>query len=172
MNKSHARIVSAWERRNCDQVGPVRRGAGSIPAFFRISHAVDAATFTPRPASSPWILWYPRPGFSRASRRTRALMVRAGRRPAGPAALGSDGLAAPDDVAVPAHDRVGGDQQPQPVAPRFGYHAEQGREQGPVRPGQVRAAGLPPLQDGELVAQERSSTPPCAGTAAVARLVA
>jgi len=25
-------------------------------AFFRISHAVDGATFTPRLASSPWIL--------------------------------------------------------------------------------------------------------------------
>jgi hypothetical protein len=35
---------------------PGSRGAGSIPAFFRISHTVDAATFTPRPASSPWIL--------------------------------------------------------------------------------------------------------------------
>jgi hypothetical protein len=56
VKKSHARIASAWERRNCDQVGPVRRGTGSIPAFFRISHAVDAAIFTPRPASSPWIL--------------------------------------------------------------------------------------------------------------------
>jgi hypothetical protein len=33
-------------------VGP---GAGPISAFFKISHAVDAATFTPRPASSPWI---------------------------------------------------------------------------------------------------------------------
>jgi hypothetical protein len=56
VKKSHARIASAWERRNCDQAGPVRRGAGSIPAFFRISYAVDAAIFTPRPASSPWIL--------------------------------------------------------------------------------------------------------------------
>ena len=36
--------------------GPHRRGAGLIPAFLRISHTVDAATFTPRPASSPWIL--------------------------------------------------------------------------------------------------------------------
>src|ERR1017187_2554858 len=42
VKKSQARIASAWERRNCDQVGPVRRGAGPIPAFFRISHAVDA----------------------------------------------------------------------------------------------------------------------------------
>ena len=38
---------------------------------------------------------------------------------------------------------------------RFRYHAEQGREQGPVRPVQVRAARLPPLQDGELVAQDQ-----------------
>jgi hypothetical protein len=56
--ESRARIASAWERRNC-QATPVRRGAGSIPAFFRISHTVDAATFTPRPASSPLILRYP-----------------------------------------------------------------------------------------------------------------
>jgi hypothetical protein len=54
--ESRARITSAWERRNCGQAIPDRRGAGSIPAFLRISHAVDAATFTPRPASSPWIL--------------------------------------------------------------------------------------------------------------------
>jgi hypothetical protein len=46
------------ERRNCGQAFPVRRGAGSIPAFFKISHGVDAATITPRPASSPWILRY------------------------------------------------------------------------------------------------------------------
>ena len=36
--------------------GAVRRGAGSIPALFRISLAVDAVIFIPRPASSPWIL--------------------------------------------------------------------------------------------------------------------
>ena len=28
VKKSHARIASAWERRNCDQVGPVRRRRG------------------------------------------------------------------------------------------------------------------------------------------------
>jgi hypothetical protein len=47
-----------------------------MPLAFRISHTVDAATLTPRPASSPWILRYPHSGFSRASRRTRALMFR------------------------------------------------------------------------------------------------
>jgi hypothetical protein len=76
LKKSQARMASAWERRNCDQVGPVRRGAGSMPLALRISHTVDAARLTPRPASSPWILRYPHPGFSLASRRTRALMCR------------------------------------------------------------------------------------------------
>jgi hypothetical protein len=35
---------------------PAGRGAGSMPPFFRISDTVDAATRTPSPASSPWIL--------------------------------------------------------------------------------------------------------------------
>jgi hypothetical protein len=64
-------------------------------------------------------------------------------------------MAAADDVAVPAQDGVRGDQQPQPPAARFGYHAEQGREQGPVRPVQLRATRLPPLQNRELVAQDQ-----------------
>jgi hypothetical protein len=56
---------------------------------------------------------------------------------------------------VPAHARVRGDQQPQPLAARFGYHADQCREHGPVRPVQLRAARLPPLQDRDLVAQDQ-----------------
>ena len=47
MKKSRAWIASACERRNSGQVGPVRRGAGSMPAFFKISHTVDAASRTP-----------------------------------------------------------------------------------------------------------------------------
>ena len=86
----------------------------------------------------------------------------AGGRAAGPAAFGSGGPAAADDVVVPAQDRVRGDQQPQSLAPRFRYHAEQSREQCPVRPVQVRAARLPPLQYGELVAQDQDlRAPPC-----------
>ena len=37
----------------------------------------------------------------------------------------------------------------------FGITASRGREQCPVRPGQVGEARLPPLQDGELVAQDQ-----------------
>jgi hypothetical protein len=40
------------------------------------------------------------------------------------------------------------------VAAGFRYHAEQCREQGPVRPVQLRAARLPPTQDRDLVAQD------------------
>jgi hypothetical protein len=50
----------AWHRRlvTADGTTPAAaaRTAGSIPAFFRISHVVDASTFAPRSASSPWIL--------------------------------------------------------------------------------------------------------------------
>ena len=56
---------------------------------------------------------------------------------------------------MPAQDRVRGDRKPQSVAAAFGYHAEQGREQGPVCPVELRAARLPPLQDGEPVAQDQ-----------------
>jgi hypothetical protein len=90
------------------------------------------ATLTPSLASSPWILRYPHPGSPLLAGGPRALMFRrvAGR-PVLPR-LGSGGPAAPDDVAVPARDRVRGDQQ-EPVAARFRYRAEQGREQCPIR---------------------------------------
>jgi hypothetical protein len=152
VKKSHARIASAWERRNCGQVGADRRGAGSIPAFFRISHTVEAASFTLRPASTPWILRYP---FGVLAGQPEDQGLDAPRRPAGLAADGLSGPAVGDDVAVPAQDGVQGDRQPQSVAPRFGYHAEQGREQGAVRTVQFRVARLLPLQYGELVAQDQ-----------------
>jgi hypothetical protein len=41
------------------------------------------------------------------------------------------------------------------LAPRFLYHAEQGSEQGLVRPVQLRPPRLPALQHDELVAQDQ-----------------
>src|SRR6266702_6475374 len=52
----------------------------------------------------------------------QGLDVPPGRRPAGAGARGPGRPAAADDVTVPAHDRVRGNQQPQPLAPRSGYH--------------------------------------------------
>lgn len=55
------------------------------PAFFKISHTVDVATFHPSPTSSPWILRYSHESFSRARHSARAhrdpgLALRPGRR--------------------------------------------------------------------------------------------
>ncbi len=74
--KSTARIPAAWACRNCRQVGPDRRGAGSMPAARGISRTVDGATVTPSLVSSPWIRRYPHSGFSLASRTTRRAMLR------------------------------------------------------------------------------------------------
>jgi hypothetical protein len=107
-------------------------------------------------------------GFSRASRRTRALMFR---RVAGRSCLAwtwrpSGG----GRCRLPAQDRVWGNQQMQLLAAGFRYHAEQGRQECPVRPVQLRAARLLPLQDGELMAQDQDlcglSMSPHAGRAA------
>ena len=78
--------------------------------------------------------------------------------------------AAADNVAAPAQHRVRSDQQPQALAPRPGYHAEQDREQGPVRPLHVRAApaaaGAGRRADGAGSRSPRSAKPPHAATAA------
>jgi hypothetical protein len=66
-------IACAWAATNSRQVGPARRGAGSMPAACRISHTVDAAIAYPRRASSPWILRWPQAGFSPAMRMISAL---------------------------------------------------------------------------------------------------
>lgn len=59
--KSTAMMPSAWAVRNSRQVGPVRRGAGSMPAAWRIAQTVDAAIGCQRRASSPWIRLWPHP---------------------------------------------------------------------------------------------------------------
>lgn len=53
--KSRASRASAWDRRKSAHVLEARSGAGSMPASFRISHTVEAATFIPRTRSSPWM---------------------------------------------------------------------------------------------------------------------
>jgi hypothetical protein len=67
--KSQEMIPWAWAVRNCCQVGPERRGAGSMPAAVRMCHTVDGAIRSPR-ASSPWMRRCPHNGLSAAIRRT------------------------------------------------------------------------------------------------------
>ena len=56
--------------RNCRHVGPVRRGAGSIPASCRICHTVEAAIWWPSLTSSPCTRRCPQAGLSVAMRIT------------------------------------------------------------------------------------------------------
>ena len=99
--------------------------------------------------------------------------VPAGGWPAGLASFGPGGPATADDVAVPAQDRVRGDQQPQPVAAAFRHHGKQGRQECPVRPVQVRAArpaaAAGRRADGAGSRSPRSSMSPHAGRAAARR---
>ena len=62
-------MVDAWVCRNCRQVVSARRlGAGWIFRALRTRRIVDAPTRCPSLSSSPWILLYPQPSFSVASR--------------------------------------------------------------------------------------------------------
>jgi hypothetical protein len=155
VKKSHARIASAWECKNCGQVGTDRRGAGSIPAFLRISHTVEAAIFTPRPASSPWILRYPHAGFSRASRRTRALTFR---RVAGRPVLPRMDLAAQRRRTTSRCQRRIVSGVTSSLSPwRRALGITPSSVASSARSAQFRfgRARLPPLQHGELVAQDQ-----------------
>jgi hypothetical protein len=78
-----------------------------MPLVLRISQMVDAAIFTPSPASSPWILRYPPFGVLPRQPEGQGLDVPAGRRSAGLAAHGPRRPAAADDGAVPAQDGGG-----------------------------------------------------------------
>ena len=51
--KSQASRAPAWDRRETAHVVGPRSGAGSIPAWCRISQTMEAATFTPDTSSSP-----------------------------------------------------------------------------------------------------------------------
>ena len=50
----------------------------------------------------------------------------------------------PSPKTVPPQDRFRGDQQPQPLAPRFRYDAEQGREQCPGPPSSASGGAAAP----------------------------
>jgi hypothetical protein len=69
-------------RRNWHQLGPDRRGTGSMPASCRIRQTVAAPIFRPSPANSPVIRRYPQVEFSAARRSTSARIAgRVGGRP-------------------------------------------------------------------------------------------
>src|ERR1019366_624809 len=154
--------------------GPPRRGAGAVgledlPDGRRRDVDSQAGQFPVDPAVAPV-------GVVAGQPEDQGPDGLAGGRPAGPAAHGPRRPAAPDDVAVPAQDRVRGDQKPQPVATGFGYHAGQWPRAGPGPPssasGGAAAAAAGPQAGGAGSGSRRFSTPPRVGTAAAMRLAA
>jgi len=103
----------------------------------------------------------------------QSLDVPAGRRPAGLSVHGPRGPAAGGDVAVPAQDRVRGDQQPQPLGGALWVSRRAGSPAGPGPPSSRPGGALPLLHHGELVAQDQDLCGlPCLltpGTAAAMR---
>jgi hypothetical protein len=48
-------MLCAWARRNSDQLGPIRRGAGPRPETRNTVAIVVAETLIPSFSSSPWM---------------------------------------------------------------------------------------------------------------------
>jgi len=53
--KSQAISPFAWAVRNSDQLGPDRRGEGSMPWRFKIAQTLEGAITMPIVVSSPWM---------------------------------------------------------------------------------------------------------------------
>ncbi len=138
VKKSHATIPSAWARRNCVQLGPVRRGAGPRPCRRSSVLIVVAPTRTPSLRSSPQIRTQPHREFSLAIRtKSSPICGSIGGLP-GLRLLG--GPLPSDECAVPAQQRLGRDEQRCP--PLSGECTAGGGEQDPVACGEPGAAGL------------------------------
>ena len=148
--KSTARIAWACADRNCRQVGPDRRGAGSSPASFRIFQTVEAATVMAEsdqlalnPSVAPAGILAGHPQHQGPDRRCGGWSAWSSVRV---------GPAAGDELGVPAQQRSGRDQ-PQP-AQRGGQQPAQCAEHGAVEPGHLRAR-VGAAQHGDLVSQRQ-----------------
>ena len=97
----------AWVRRNCRQLVSVcRTGAGGMRWRFRIRRIVEAPTRWPSLSSSPWIAVSPARVLPRHPHHQGGQDV-VDRWPSGPVRVGPSSA---DEAAMPAQDRVRGDQ--------------------------------------------------------------
>ena len=156
-----------------DPFSPGRQEAGatrwrSSPTcrWIRSSRSTSQARRRSRHSSSPWIRRYPRrlvlPGQPQHHRPHLAMR----RREPGPAPARHARPPAADDVAVPAQDRAGSDDQPHRHQALRRHRPRQQRQSRPVRPRQTRMGARPlALCHSKLVAQHevsrrRESHPP------------
>ena len=155
--------------RNCFQVGPVRRGAGSIPAACRICHTVEAAIGWPILTSSPCTRRCPQVGFCRHADHELADRGCGGRSLRMPSA----GVVpfAVDQPPVPGEQRCRGHREhPAPSAPRDqpGQHHQTAEQttHGKVDDGEDHSAMIPPGKAAQTRSSNRARHPPsCPETA-------
>jgi len=156
VKESSARVPCAWDRRNSAQPGPSRRGARLILGALedlpdRGRRHRDAG---PRElaADPPVSLRLVLPGQPQHYRPHLALRCRApgaapARQPRPPAA---------DDVALPAQDRAGSDDQPHRRQALCRYRPCKQRQPRPVRSRQTRMSARPlAFSHSELMAQHK-----------------
>jgi hypothetical protein len=108
------RVRCSVDTSTCGRLGtaasPARRGAGSMLAACRISHAVDAAVTYPGRAGSRWIVRWPPGRVVSRHRDDQRLDCPAGAGSSGPAPAGVVPLAG-NEASVPAHDGARGDRE-------------------------------------------------------------
>jgi hypothetical protein len=148
-------MASAWERRNWPQrrAGPARGRVEScllqrFPHGRRSDADAKAGQLTLNPAVAP-------ARILAGQAKHQAADIAVDRRAPGLPVAGPCRPAAANDVAMPAQYRIRGHRHPQAGSPGARDHAEQRRDQRPVRPRGLRPGpGLPP-QDRELVTQQQ-----------------
>ncbi len=150
MKKSAEMIPSVWDRRKLAQVTEPCRGAGSTPASLRFPRrwgrrrrcrglpARQNPPVTPRRILA---CHAQHQGFDVPVRGWTTVLRTGPLRPA-----------APQQVAVPAQDRVRGNEQTQSSAARFGYRTEQQRDDRAVSPVRSRTLSC----RGELTLRDKN----------------
>ena len=156
VKKSSARIPCAWDRRNSAQPGPSRRGARLIPGALedlpdrgrRHPDAEPRELAVDSPVSPRLVL----PGQPQHHRPHLAMRCRA----PGPVPARQPPPPAADDVALPAQDRAGSDDQPHRRQALRRHRPRKQRQPRPVRPRQTRMSARPlALSHSELMAQHK-----------------
>jgi hypothetical protein len=119
--------------------------------ILRISPSVEGATLSPEMASSPWILPVSPAGVVVRQAQDEGSDAADGGASAGSFGASCAGVAAAQQVTVPAQDGVGGDDQTELSQGGSGDLVEQNSEERPVGRGEPWFIDST-LQDGELVA--------------------
>jgi hypothetical protein len=132
----------AWARRNCDQVGPVRRGAGSIPAAEDRPHG-GGADLVAESGEFAVYASIPPGGILRGQAHDQG--ADAGADGGSARARVRGGPAAADELPMPAQDRGRGDEQP--AAAMSGQKPGEDGDHGPVAPTELWS-GCAALQHG------------------------